>query len=125
MCTNLLKLNDDRTEFIILGTKQQCIKVGDIGDIEIIIGSDSIHNTSSVRNLGFYYDSQLKNITHINKLTNTLFATIHNISKIRYMLDIHMTKILIKALVLSKVDYCNSLLLGTANCNLVTKLQRI
>ena len=40
------------------------------------------------------------------------------------MLDINMTKILIQALVLSKVDYCNSLLLCTAYCHLA-KLQRI
>ena len=120
MHTNLLKLND-KTELIILGTKQQLNKVR---VIEIIIGNDSIHNTSSVWNLGFYYDSQLKNITHINKLTSTLFATINKISKIRHMLDINMTKILKQALVLSKVDYCNSLLLGTTNCHL-TKLQRI
>ena len=102
MYTNLLKLNDDITEFMILGTKQQLIKVG---DTEIIIGNDSTHNTSSVKNLGFYYDSQLNNVIHINKLTSTLFATIHKISKIRHMLDINMTKIPIQVLVLSKVDY--------------------
>ena len=76
MHTNPLKLNDDKTEFIILGTKQQLVKVG---DIEIIIGNDSTHKTSSVRNLGFYYDSQLKNITHINKLTSTLFTAIQKL----------------------------------------------
>ena len=70
----------DKTEFIILGKKQQLFEVE---DTEVIIGNDSIHNTSSVRNLGFYYDSQLKNVTHINKLMSTLFATIHKISKIK------------------------------------------
>ena len=40
------------------------------------------------------------------------------------MLDINTTKIILQALVLSEVDYCNSLLLGTANCHLA-KLQRI
>ena len=121
MHTNLQKLNGDKTEFMILGTKQQLTKVG---DTEIIIGNDSTHNSSSVRNLGFYYDNQLKNITHVKKLTSTLFATIHKISKISHTLDINTTKLLIQALVLSKVDYCNSLLLGTANCHLA-KLQRI
>ena len=121
LCTNLLKLNDDKTEFMILGSKQELAKVG---DTEIIIGNDSTHNTSSVRNLGFCYDSQLKNITHINTLSSTLFATIHKISKIRHLLDMNMTKILIQLLVLSKVDYCKSLLLGLANCHLA-KLQRI
>ena len=120
MHISLLKLHDYKTELMILGTKQ-LIKVG---DTEIITVNDSTHNTSSVRNLDFYYDSQQKNITHINTLRSTLFATIHKISKIGHMLDINMTKILIQALVLSKVDYCNSLLLGTANYHLAM-LQRI
>ena len=121
MHTYLLKLTDDKTEFIILSKKQQLNK---LGDIEIISGNNSIHNTSSVRNLGLYYDSQLKNINHINKLRSTLFTTIYKISKIRHILAINTTKNTHASSGLIQVNYCNSLLLGTANCHL-PKLQRI
>ena len=50
MRTNLLKLNDTKTEFILLGTNQQ-IKL--VQDINIKIGDEVIHPVQSVRNLGF------------------------------------------------------------------------
>ena len=39
MRTNLLKLNDDKTELIVLGTRPQLSKVG---DVSIMIGNDTI-----------------------------------------------------------------------------------
>ena len=45
MRTNLLKLNDDKTELIVLGTRQQLSKVG---DVSIMIGSDTISAVPSV-----------------------------------------------------------------------------
>ena len=47
---NLLKLNDEKTEFMIIGTRQQLRKVG---KLMIEIGQDTIANTPSARNLGF------------------------------------------------------------------------
>ena len=44
MRTNLLKLNDDKTELIILGTRQQ---LGKVGDVTIMIGNDTIPAVSS------------------------------------------------------------------------------
>ena len=47
-----------------------------------------------------------------------------NITRIRHSLDQDTLKTLCQALVMSKIDYCNSTLLGTANYNLV-KLQQV
>ena len=58
MRTNLLKLNDSKTGFLVTGTKQQLRK---IEDIEIKIGHNTIGSAPVVRNLGFYMDSELKN----------------------------------------------------------------
>ena len=43
--TNLLKLNDEKTELIVLGTRQQLSKVG---DVTIMIGTDTILAVRSV-----------------------------------------------------------------------------
>ena len=51
MRVNLLKLNDSKTEFIILGTQQQ---LNNVPYTTIKIGEDHINPSSSVRNLGFY-----------------------------------------------------------------------
>ena len=77
-----------------------------------------------VRNLGFYWYSDMKNTAHVNQLTSRVFPTICNITKIQHLLDKSMTKTLVQALVLSKVDYCNSLLLGSSQYN-IRKLQRL
>ena len=58
-------LNDGKTEFLLLGTKQQLAKV----DINSITVGESVVNTKPVvRNLGFWFDSQLSMSTHISKL---------------------------------------------------------
>ena len=121
MQTNLLKLNKNKTEFIILGLSKQLKKVG---NIFIKIGEDIIPNVAAVKNLGIFLDAELKHTIHINKLTSSSFNTLHNISRVRCHLDQETTKILVQALILSKLDYCNSLLLGTLKYN-IAKLQRI
>ena len=69
-------------------------------------------------------DNELKSTIHINKLTSILFITIRKIAKIRHQIDKETTKILMQTLVLSKLDYCNSLFIGVNEYNL-NKLQKI
>ena len=51
MSTNLLKLNDSKTEFIALGTRQQ-LKNAEANDITIKIDSEDISIVPAVRNYG-------------------------------------------------------------------------
>ena len=53
MRTNLLKLNDEKTEFLIIGTKKQLSKVK---TTSISVGQDEIPCSETARNLGYYYD---------------------------------------------------------------------
>ena len=121
MQTNFLKLNENKTKFIILGLSQQLKKVG---NITIRIGEDIIPYVPAVKNLGMFLDAELKHTTHINKLTSSSFNTLHNIAHVQCHLDQETTKILVQALVLSKLDYCNSLFLGIPKNN-IAKLQKI
>ena len=66
----------------------------------------------------------MKGTTHVNKLSSYLFNVLHQISKIRSKLTKEATQIVIQALVLAKLDYCNSLLLGAPDYN-IHKIQRI
>ena len=119
MRTNLLKLNDKRTEFLIIGTKQQLSKVK---TTSISVGKDEIPCSETARNLGYYYDQHMKNSAHINKLVSSLNVALRRILKIRNNIDYDTTKILVQAMVLSRLDYCNSLMLGSTKYNL-KKLQ--
>ena len=119
MKANSLKLNDAETEFLVLETQQQLNK---ITDINIRIGDNIIEPTDFIRNLWAYFDSKLKGTSHINRLSSTIYRSIKGITRIRHFLDVNTTKTLIQSLVLSKVDYCNSILLGAPKYNL-DKLQ--
>ena len=119
MRTNLLKLNDDNTESMVIGTRQQLHKVG---KLMIEIGQDTIINIPSARNLGIHYDEKFRNTIHINKLCCRLTVTIKKITKVKQNIDKETTKTLVQALVLYKFNYCNSLLLGL-NQYIITKLQ--
>ena len=107
----------------MIWTKSQLTK-SDCVNTKITIGSDDILNTNSVRYLGFHLGCKLKNKTHVNKLTSTLYTTIKHISSIHHCLDEETTKVLVQALVLSKLDYCNSMLVGSEQYH-IDKLQWI
>ena len=77
-----------------------------------------------VHDFGYYLDCALKSIVHVNKLSSSLYVTLHKISQIRHHLDTEATKMMVQALVLSRLDYCNCLLLGISDQNLI-KLKRI
>ena len=119
--TNLLKLNDDKMEFPMLGTDQQLWKSG---KMTIVIGSDEINPTDFVWNLGFYFDKWMKNPVHVNKLASYTYLMLKQIMRVHHKINFPAAKILVQSIVLSWVDYCNSLLLHTFQYNL-KKLQRI
>ena len=109
MIRDRLMLNDDNTEFLLLGIKQQLAEF----DMNSITVGESVVNTKPVvRNLGSWFDSQLSMSTHISKLCSSAFFHLHNISRIRKFLSPLETKSLVHAFFTSRVDYCNSLLYG-------------
>ena len=61
MTLNLLKLNDDKTEFILFGTYQQLAKLNDIV-VSIAIGDTKVLPVDSVHNLGYFMDKLLKTL---------------------------------------------------------------
>ena len=56
MLNNDLKLNDDKTEFLIIGTAQQLEK---LDNISIRVGDSDIHFVPIARNLGSCFVSRL------------------------------------------------------------------
>ena len=116
-----LKLNDDKTEFMIIGTSQQLAKVS-INSLRV--GTATITPVSSARNLGSWFDSKLTMVAHISKTCNSALYYFYNLRRIRQYLSKDNTKTLIHAYISSRVYYCNSLLYGLQEYQL-NKLQRV
>ena len=121
MIRDRLKLNEDKTEVILIGTRQQLAKVN---VTSIAVGDETIEAKPSVRNLGSWFDSQLSMLTHISKVCGAAFYHLHNIGRIRKFLSPDDTKPLIHAFITSRIDYCNSLLYRLPVCQL-NKMQRV
>ena len=121
MFNDRLLLNDNKTEFIVLGTKQQLSK---INIPNISVGDNIIVPVSHVRNLGSWFDSNMSMSTYITKVCSVGFYHLHNIKRISKYLSTRSLTILIHAFITSRLDYCNGLLYGLPGCELA-KLQRI
>ena len=99
MRTNLLKLNKGKTELIMLGTRQQLSKMG---EVSITIGNDTISTVPSVQNLGIHFDKELKWIVYINPLTSNLYYILRKVAHVQHLLNEEATIQLYKLLCCQK-----------------------
>ncbi len=93
-------------------------------DFTIQLGSSTITPSSLVRNLGVIFDEQLTFTDHIAKTAWSCRFALHNFRKIRPFLTKHAAQLLVQALVISQLDYCNALLAGLPS-NTIKPLQMI
>ena len=76
------------------------------------------------KNLGITLTNNLSMEKHVTNICRSAYIEIRRISTIRHFLIIDATKPLLCAFVLSKLDYCNSLLSGSPK-HLLDKLQKV
>ena len=109
MRDNFLKLNDSKTEFLVIGSKHQKAKT-DIN--HIVIGNSHITPSNEARNLGFIIDSDMSHKLQISSTLKAVYCQIRNIGKIRKYLTKDAAQLIIHSLVTSRLDMCNSLIYG-------------
>ena len=78
----------------------------------IHIGDSEINFSDKVKNLGIHFDSDLSSSSDVNALIRTMYLELRKIGKIRHVINTDRAALLVSSLVLSKLDYCNSLLAG-------------
>jgi hypothetical protein len=116
-----LKFNDLKTEFLIIGTRQQLKKI-EINSIRV--GDVNIKPAESVRDLGAWFDKNMSMDVHVGKVCSKAFRGLYNIRQIRKFLSQGATKTLVHAFITSHLDYCNSLLFGIPQYQ-YQRLQRV
>ena len=123
MAENNLKLNDSKTEVMIIGNNHQVTKVS---FPPVTIGCTTINPSerSSVRNIGVWMDQNLSMSCHIQKVCQSALIHLRSISAIRKYLTHDATVQLVHAFVTSRLDYGNALLVGLPTC-LLDKLHHI
>ena len=109
MTSNRLCLNPSKTELIWFGSKKRGLHCPD-GVIEV--SGSSIKPSSCVRNLGVLLDSDLTMIPQVNALVRSCYFNIRQLRVIRRSLNRDAAHALVRAMIHSRLDYCNGLLTG-------------
>jgi hypothetical protein len=109
MTANLLCLNPSKTEFLIIGLREQLSKLAYPSDLSPTDLTSPAPYSSSVRNLGIIFDKNLTFADHITQLSRTCYMHIRDLRRLRPMLDYKTACTIATSIVHSKLDYCNSL----------------
>jgi len=122
MRDNHLKLNDNKTEFMIIGKPHLVKKIQ--GPRSIKIGGSTIEAATCVKNIGAMLDSGLEMRNQVNYIAKSSYMHLRNIGHIRPHISDVTSATLVHAFISSKLDNLNSLLIGIPEC-VLKKLQLI
>ena len=120
MAINKLKLNQDKTEVVLISSRYRPrppLESLQIGNVNVV-------PTSSARNLGVIFDQCFNLEEHIKSICKSSYYHIRNLAKIRKYIDEESAKIVVHAFITSKLDSCNSLLYGLPQ-HLLRRLQSV
>jgi hypothetical protein len=115
MADNFLKLNDDQTELLLIGNPKRVVK---IQNFQVLVGDNAVKPSACARNLGVYFDSTLSFKSFINRTAASAMHHIRTLAAIRDHLPRELASRLCTSLVISRLDYCNSVLSGVPKCSL-------
>ena len=100
MIQDRLMINDDKTEFLLVGTRQQLYK---LNSCSITVGNNRISPSPCVRNPGSWFDSNLSMTDHINKACKATFYHLHNLRRIKKYLSRDSLITLVHAFITSRL----------------------
>ena len=125
MLKNMLKINDNKMELIVFSnqttkTSAECQSLLS----SITLADCNITATSTVRNLGVVLDNCLDGSSQVSAMVKACNYHLFQIARIRHYISDESCKLAVLALVISRLDYCNSLLAAVTSKQ-VQKLQNI
>ena len=116
MCRRKLKLNAEKTEIMLIGSEHQLENLR--FPPNCILNNDCIPIKNEVRNLGVIFDKHLTMRNHLKNIKSSVISNLINIARITKYLDKSSIMKLVHGLVLSKIDFCNSIFYDLPDCDL-------
>ena len=117
-----LKLNPDKTEFIVIGDDQ--IRSSLKSSFPVSLLGNTMEPAESVKNLGVILDAGNSMQRHVANLCRISYYLLRELRRVHRYLN-HETAVKVaNALVSSRLDYCNSLLYNTKKAY-TSRLQRV
>ena len=115
MNMNCLKMNPPKTDFIYLGS---ILQVGKCLEKTISVCGNSIECSDVIKLLGAHIHQHLSFKHHIRVQCKTAMYNLLRIKHVRKYLTQQASQILISSLVMSHIDYVNSLSYGLPDCDI-------
>ena len=88
MKSNKLKLNEDKTEAMLIGTKSKCNAALKKASKSLEVGGNDIFFRDHVKNLGVHLDPQLGMKKHVSNICRSAYLEIRRVGKIRKFLTV-------------------------------------
>ena len=114
---NNLKINSDKTEVLFVDRKVA-------REINIRVNNEIVKSEDTLTVLGFIFDSKFNLQRQINSVCSSAYYILRKLFSIKAFLSFETRHLLCQSLILSRLDYCNSLYFGLPNY-LLMKLQKI
>jgi hypothetical protein len=121
MDSNKLKLNTDKTEVMSVGATS---RLRLIGNDSVNLGGTNISFQASVKYLGVKLDQTLSMQDQISSVCRACFLELRRVASLRPFLSKDAATKLVSATVISRLDYCNSTLIGLPG-EQIARLQRV
>ena len=117
---NYLKFNETKTKYLNITSVRSKLQITESDNL-----TDEVVFVDEVKNLGVIIDHSLTFKSQINKVCRQGFATLSSLWRISSKIKSIPTKIqIVHALIISQIDYCNSLYVSLPNQE-IKKLQRL
>ena len=122
MSENKLKLNPDKTEFIVFGAKDKYKWLNDSFPVNML--GNCLSPIDVVRNLGVQFDVKFCFTNHINSVIKSCFISLSDLHRIRRFLSLDTSVVIANALASNRLDYYNSVFRSLSSRN-ATRLQYV
>ena len=122
MSENKLKLNPDKTEFIVFGAKDRYKWLSDSFPVNIL--GNCLPPTDVVCNLGVLFAAKFCFTNQVNSVIKSCFISLRDLHHNRRFLSVDTSVVIANALVSSRLDYCNSLFRSFSSRN-ATRLKYV
>ena len=107
MDRNRLRMNSSKTDFIFIGSRQQLVKCK---TASILASDEIVQRSPTIKYLGALIDERLSFKQFINSKCRMAMWNLQKMKAIRNVLTDDLWKTLVSALVLSHLDYTNTIL---------------
>ena len=120
VCNQFLKLNEDKTKLVLLAKPSVHSAVSDsdslmISTINYNINEVDWEKESEIKTLGIRLDPNLDMSKHVSYIRQYCIGKLKSWKRISTFLDEDSRLLIVKQILLSKIDYSNALLVGLPN----------